>query len=342
MNRLAIAIFVSFSWFLCGPLAAEQPVKVFVLAGQSNMVGHARVSLLEHQITDPATREIFAHLHDNGEFVVRDDVFIKFLDRYGKLTVGFGARDKIGPELEFGHTVGNHYDEPVLLIKSAWGGKSLYRDFRPPSAGEADESIIGQQLENLRKKNPDATMDEVMQTYGVNFRAMIDDIQQTLDNIAEYVPDYNNRGYELAGFVWFQGWNDMINDEFTAAYTDNMAHFIRDVRVQLKSPELPFVVGVLGVGGTAEERPSPKKDQFKQAQAAVGEMDEFRGNVTIVHTDQYWDMEADAVFKKGWRENFEAWEKVGSDRPYHYLGSVKCYSRIGRAFAEALIAMDDQ
>ncbi len=45
------------------------------------------------------------------------------------------------------------------------------------------------------------------------------------------------------------------------------------------------------------------------------------------------------VWFQGWKENREAWEKTGSDRPYHYLGSVKCCSRIGKAFAEAVISL---
>ena len=321
---------------------ADKPVKVFILAGQSNMEGKGKVSLLKHQINQPETREIFAHLHKDGEFIQRDDVYIKFLDRHGKLTVGYGSPERIGPELDFGHTVGQHYDETVLLIKTAWGGKSLYRDFRPPSAGEADAKILEQQLANMKKRNPDATMDDVKKSYGVFYKKMVDDVNATLADISKYVPEYNDRGYELAGFIWFQGWNDMVNQDFTDAYTQNLTHFIRDVRKSFDAPELPFVVGVLGVGGTKEERPNKRKDQFKLAQAAVGDLPEFQENVSVVHTDQYWDMEADAVFRKGWKEHLKEWEAVGSDYPFHYLGSVKCYNRMGRAFAEAVIAMDQK
>ena len=62
---------------------------------------------------------------------------------------------------------------------------------------------------------------------------------------------------------------------------------MRDVRKDLKKPNLPFVFGVLGVGGTKEEKPNERKDQFKRNQAAVGELAEFKGNVAIVHTDQF-------------------------------------------------------
>ena len=116
--------------------AAETPVvKVFILAGQSNMEGKAKVALLEYQVKQPATRPLFAHFEKDGKWQERDDVMIRFLDRKGPLTVGYGSPGCIGPELQFGWTAGDHFREPVLLIKTAWGGRSLWRDFRPPSAG---------------------------------------------------------------------------------------------------------------------------------------------------------------------------------------------------------------
>ena len=54
---------------------------------------------------------------------------------------------------------------------------------------------------------------------------------------------------------------------------------------------------------------------------------------------QYWDMEADAVFKQGWKENLDAWNKVGSDRPYHYLGSAIWFNRIGKGFGETMLEL---
>src|SRR6266853_233723 len=101
--------------------AADQPktVKVFILAGQSNMEGKAPNALLEHQAKDPKTRALFAHLRKDDKWIVRDDVFVKFLDRHGPLTIGFGSPGRTGVELEFGHMMGNHFEEPVILVKAA-------------------------------------------------------------------------------------------------------------------------------------------------------------------------------------------------------------------------------
>jgi hypothetical protein len=47
----------------------------------------------------------------------------------------------------------------------------------------------------------------------------------------------------------FQGWYDMINPGYTAEYTANLTHFIRDVRKNPKVAKLPFVVGQMAVDG---------------------------------------------------------------------------------------------
>ena len=78
---------------------AKKPVKVFILAGQSNMEGKALASTLEPVIADAETRERFKHLKTDGQWTVRDDVWVTFLDRsdkspfpkYGPLSVGFGG-----------------------------------------------------------------------------------------------------------------------------------------------------------------------------------------------------------------------------------------------------------
>jgi alpha-galactosidase len=313
-----------------------KPVKVFILAGQSNMEGKAKLSLLEYQASQPATRDLFKHLQKDGRWVERDDVWIKFLDRKGKLTVGYGSPGCIGPELEFGWVVGDRYAEQVLLVKTAWGGRSLFHDFRSPSAGFPAQAVLEKMLADQRKRQPKTTMDDVKRGFGATYRAMLEEVGATLAGLKTLFPDYAGQGYELAGFVWFQGWNDMISADSTAEYAANMAHFIRDVRRDLKAPNLPFVIGQMGVDGP---KPSPNVRRFKDAQAAVMEVAEFKGTVALVKTDAFWDMDADAVFRKGWRENLDEWNKVGSDYPYHYLGSAKTMCRIGKALGEAVLEL---
>ncbi|VTR93722.1 Uncharacterized protein OS=Rhodopirellula baltica SH28 GN=RBSH_02441 PE=4 SV=1: DUF303 [Gemmata massiliana] len=315
-----------------------KPVKVFILAGQSNMEGKAKVSLAEYQAQQPATRDLFKHWQKDGKWIERDDVWIKFLDRKGKLTIGYGSPQCIGPELEFGTVVGDRFTEPVLLIKTAWGGRSLYRDFRSPSAGLPPDAALNKMLADLKKQKgkENATLDDVKKPFGDSYRAMLSEVSDTLTNPKKHFPDYADQGYEIAGFVWFQGWNDMISADATAEYAANLAHFIRDVRKDLKAPKLPFVVGQMGVEGA---NPSTNIKKFKDAQAAVMNVPEFRGDVALVKTDAFWDTDAEAVFKKGWRENLDEWNKVGSDYPYHYFGSAKTMCKIGRAFGTAVLEL---
>jgi alpha-galactosidase len=123
--------------------AEKKPAKVFILAGQSNMEGVGTVEgdqkgTLRHLVTDPTTAPRYKHLIDEkGAWVVRDDVWVRCLPlevpkRKGPLTVGFGASPRhIGPEFGFGLVVGEALDQQVLLIKIAWGGRSLAKNFRP-------------------------------------------------------------------------------------------------------------------------------------------------------------------------------------------------------------------
>lgn len=113
------------------------------------MEGKARNSLLDYQATAANTKELFAHLRAEEKWIVRDDVLIKFLDRRGPLTVGYGSPDCTGVELEFGTAMGNHFDEPVLLIKAAWGGHSLFKLFRSPSA-KIPEAMLQADLEQAQ------------------------------------------------------------------------------------------------------------------------------------------------------------------------------------------------
>ncbi len=329
---------------------AAGKLKVFILAGQSNMEGKAKVSLLEHQCEAPETKEMFKHYRQDGKWVERDDVWIDYLGRRGKLTVGYGSRDRVGCELEFGHVIGNTFDEPVLLIKTAWGGKSIARDFRPPSSGmPADEKLqelLDKENANIRKRNekeknpnrkrPETTMEDLKSRYGHYYREMMKEISATLGELQERFPEYKGQGYEICGFVWFQGWNDMCNAEYVPQYATHMANFIRDVRKDLKVPNLPFVIGIMGQNGLkpAEGRML----EVQQAQASMEEIPEFKGNVKAVRTDVLVDKAAAAVYPE-WRKRFDEWQKVGSDFGYHYMGSAVWFTRMGKAFAEAMLTL---
>ena len=325
-------------------LHARDTVPVFILAGQSNMEGKARNSLLDHQATAPETKALFAHLRREDEWIVREDVWIKFLQRHGGLTIGYGSPNRTGVELEFGTLMGNHFEEPVLLIKAAWGGRSLHKPFRPPSAGLPPEEALQEELAKARaqveKKNeknkrqdPPPTMEDIVGAYGSSYRAMMTEVRETMRNYETLFPALKGKELELAGFVWFQGWNDQYGGA-EQEYAANMTHFINDVRRELEAPGLPFVIGVMGQNGSREPKNAMKTIQ--EAQLSMETVPEFRGNVKAVRTDVLIDKKAEALYPN-WREDVPAWEKVGSDRGYHYLGSAIWFNRMGQAFGEAML-----
>ena len=327
--------------------AAEKTLKVFLLVGQSNMEGKGNPIHLDTYREDPLIAPTYAGLKDGAEWRVRDDVWITYPSKsggakHGPLTVGYGTKGEasIGPEFGFGHTVGNAMEGPVLLVKIAWGGKSLAVDFRPPSAPPT-EAELASALERTQKKQPKATLEDVKKTYGHYYREMIRHTQEELASIGTKFPQLKNYTPEIAGFVWHQGFNDIINGKLKenkyADYTQWLGQFITDVRRDLNQPNMPFVIGELSTGGI------PNRGDFQIAQANTAKLEGLQGNVVFVPTAEYYDTRAHELFEKGfWKgtdEQKAQWDAVGSDRPYHYLGSGKTYYLKGVAFGHAILKL---
>ena len=277
---------------------ATQPkiLKVFLLAGQSNMEGAGAVQADPNHNEGRGSLEYLARqrpdsaygrlLNDNGEWNVRDDVWIHYLDRKGPLRPGFGSgEDRIGPELGFGTVVGDHFNEPVLLIKLAWGGKSLAVDFRPPSAGGDGP--------------------------GVYYQELITRTQYVLAHVADEFPQLAGMQPQLVGIGWHQGWNDRINQSFNEAYETNLAHLIRDLRRDLNAPNVPFVIAETGMSGETETH--PRALSLMKAQAAVAEHEEFRGNVGFVGTRSFYRPVEDSPSRQSyhWNSNAETYYLIG-------------------------------
>ncbi|QEL14186.1 sialate O-acetylesterase [Limnoglobus roseus] len=325
--------------------AADKPVRVFILAGQSNMEGKAPNTLMDHQATDPKTKDLFAHLRKGDKWIVRDDVFIKFLDRKGLLTVGYGSPNRTGCELEFGTAMGDHFKESVILVKAAWGGHSLYKMFRSPSAGFPAAAVLEKELkqaqdrvtkenEKNKKNNPLPTMDDVKKDYGSSYRKMMAEVKDVTDNAGTLFPVLKGKPVELTGFVWFQGWNDQYGAE--NEYESNLTHFIQDVRKDLKAPKLPFVIAAMGQNGSKPATGAMLTIQ--KAQLAMNDVPQFKGNVKTIRTDALVDTAAEELYPT-WQKNPDQWKLVGGDHPYHYLGSAIWFNRIGKAMGDAMLEL---
>ena len=247
----------------------------------------------------------------------------------GKLGVGYGAGgQRIGPEYGFGLSIARKVEGPILLIKTSWGGKSLNYDFRPPSAGEFS-------LDDKQKASDKAA--EIKENAGRFYRMMNESVASVLENLQGNHPSYDpEAGYEIAGFVWFQGFNDQFSEEWRNNYAKHMISFIKDVRRNYKTPEMPVVIGVLGTGATKDKVDT---NGVSLAQREAARHPEFRGNVRSVESYEDYSNFSMAVYQKGWPAHYHQWDTVGSDRPYHYLGSGAFFVRLGDSFAQAMAGL---
>ncbi len=371
----------------------KQKLQVFILAGQSNMVGHAhsitipalltseepkdarlaKLAFKEGAIAPAAAREQLeirikrdelkaalsakkitgddqvaaaeAELKKLEEdydartnkikaaFAVAERVYITSIAdghrRAGPLTFGFGGSDeKIGPEFGFGLSLEQKLDAPILLIKTSWGGKSLHYDFRPPAAGPYE-------LSEAEKAGDNAA--QIAANAGLNYRMMNEAVREVLADLKKYHPQYDPAvGYEMAGFVWFQGFNDQFSPAFRENYKTNMVAFVKDVRKDYETPAMPFVIGVMGTGVTQEE---VDKNEVSVAQRAAAAAPEFAGNVASVDSYPFYGLDALEIFNKGWAEHLLEFSLVGSERPYHYMGSGKFFTRFGDALATSMVKL---
>jgi len=342
--------------------AAAKPLKVYILAGQSNMQGHVNLSTFDSMAGDPRTAPILKEMRGaDGKPVVCQKVWISSIgcasddttEQTGKVTVGFGASPaEIGPEFTFGIYMEKALNEPMLIIKTAWGGKSLMTDFRPPSAGKrVFNDFIKEQWKNRYKLDVEEEAAKNNERCFVTYRIMIAHVRKVLADVGRVVPEYDpKQGYELAGFVWFQGFNDMVDDWSYrdrdqpggyGEYGQLLAQFIREVRKDLSVPKLPFVIGVMGIDGM--KNVNPAMANFRQAMAAPASLPEFKGNVVAVQTAPFWDddlgaLQARVEKKETLTPEEEKRLKAGvSNQAYHYLGAAKIMAPIGKAFSEAIV-----
>lgn len=140
---LLIMIYCIAFCFVQRALAAEKPLKVFILVGQSNMEGKGFPRPLAWQVSQPTYRERSLAEDPKAPLYLwssRSDVWVDFHDRHGDFSVGYSPnKDCFGSELNMGHVLGFSFEEPVCLIKTAWGGKALGRGFLTPSMRAAPE-----------------------------------------------------------------------------------------------------------------------------------------------------------------------------------------------------------
>ena len=337
--------------------ATNKPVKVYILSGQSNMVGQGFINPIGTAgtlSTIVKQQGKFPNLLDaSGNWSVRNDVMYRGLIAAvgnGPLTVGQGSDSTlIGPELGFGHVMGYYHDEPVLLIKSSQGGRALGWDFLPPGSvpytvGSTTYAGYGDSPASWTTgSTPVPTAFYGGYQYDQCFlrkadwapagagNAAVYNVTDVLDHFATEYPQYAAQGYEIAGFVWWQGWNDGLTATaaYASRYETNMAQFIRQIRAYYESrypgrikSKAPFVLATCGFQGWTN--PYATRQSVVSGQLAVGDpvkYPEFAGNVKTMETRNFW---RDASVSPA---NVE----------YHYNRNAETFMLVGDALGRAMI-----
>jgi hypothetical protein len=269
--------------------AQQTELRIFLIAGQSNAEGQAEVgtrdkttgqflngTLAYQTLVNQTTAPLFAPLWDKARnnWTVLPNVKAWYNENgtqsgvngsaipsqpgeacFGPLSVGFGSNcnpNLVGPELGFGFGLqqGALKDEKFLIMKTAWGGKTLAGDFRPPSSTRGPDVFC------------QGTCDPSQ--VGHYYSVMVADVHKMLapGAVAAMFPDLAGLTPRLAGFGWFQGWNDGCDLNQTAAYETNMVNLIKDLRAEFGAPALPVSIAAAGFDGFngAEATRTPKSD----------------------------------------------------------------------------------
>ena len=243
---------------------------------------------------------------EDGNWSVRNDVTywetrISEGGRGGPLSTNSNGKF-IGPEVPFGYVMGTYHDEPVLLIESSMGNRSLSFDFRPPSSGKTEEE----------KSN---------KYCGLEYDLLVKGVHDTLQNISKIVPAYEGQGYDIVGFVWFQGHKDKNVPK--QEYEKHLVNLIQDLRAEFKAPEMRVAIATVGFSGMQMD---PGHFMTWEAQMAISDPvqhPEFAGSVASIDTRPYWRSRGESPTNTG----------------YHYNHNAETYVLTGDALGRAMVRL---
>ncbi|MCH1509652.1 MAG: sialate O-acetylesterase [Akkermansiaceae bacterium] len=261
-------------------------------------------------------------MNDKGQWTARDDVYYRgVVTATGSRWMGV-AGGRIGPELGFGHSVGEAIDEPVLVLKTSQGNRSLGWDFLPPGSKqyEYDGKIYAGYQESPLSWDKGSKPEPINWYAGKQYDECFKAAHEVLDNFDAQFPHWKGRGYEIAGFAWWQGDKDRYNLAHAEKYEENLVHLIKTLRREFKAPKAKFIVATLGQ--TAKDSADVNEKLILDAQLAVdgaaGKYPDFKGNVGTVFTHPL---------------------SQGGASNSHYNGNAQTYMDVGLAMGEAMVRL---
>ena len=294
------------------------------------------------------------YIFDHGAFASSDAVSNTEATAQGPLSIGWGAGPTlIGPEYAVGITLERLVDAPILLVKCAWGNTAVREAWRPDSldgietpaekaqreawnAGEtanAKEEGREPKLREAKKKR-----DKLSWSWSMAMPA----VKKVLENPGAYHPEYDpEKGYDIAGMVWFQGYSDIGNQ----AYGEQLEEMFKWFRKEINAPNMPIVCGTVGVG---QYNHTAFKGEVNGGMVQAAESPALKGSVDVVNTARYFPHELQMLIqtlnsmdKKSpeFNQLKSLHEKINSNQGFHYYGSAKFHLLAGDAFARSLANM---
>jgi hypothetical protein len=335
------------------PADTSKPVQVFILLGQSNMVGLGKITGGEGSLEQAVKeKKKYPYMVDaSGAWVERKDVRnVQVMQGRGSsgmqlvrnewMTVKGG---KMGPEFAIGHIVGNAVEAPVMILKSCIGNRSLGWDLLPPGSTRYEFKVkdrSGVEKEMIYagyKEKPDVWEMDPAKKLATEPPPFVDKktgkpiewyagkqwdddmayAKSVLADLGKHYPDA--KSYAVAGFFFWQGEKDAGNPGHAAQYEKNLVHFIKMVRKEFNAPNAPFVLGTMG---ESVKGSSGNGALILNAHLAVdgtsGTYPEFKGNVATIYTHPM---------------------AQGGSGNAHYGGKAEVYMDVGEAMGAAMVKL---
>lgn len=319
------------------PADMSKPVQVYILLGQSNMLGFGKVEPGKGKPEGSLARAVreknlYPYLvNDDGDWTTRMDVrnvrvmgsglgsMRQFNNEW--LTIKGG---KIGPEIGIGHHLGNAIDAPVMVLKSCIGNRALGWDLLPPGSEgfEFTDSKGTTWVHPGYKGSPErwkkGTEPKPIKWYaGMQYDGDIARAKKVLAELDKYYPGAS--AYEVAGFFWWQGDRDSRSEALSSRYEQNLVHLIKQLRQEFNAPKARFVCATLG---QTKKGDGGNGGRMLEAMLAVdgrsGKYPEFKGNVATVYTHPL---------------------SKGGSSGGHYGGHAETYMNVGEAMGRAMVEL---
>jgi hypothetical protein len=320
------------------PADMKKPVHVFILLGQSNMVGMGKITGGEGSLENAVkNKSKYPYLVDDaGGWLERKDVrFVRMMQGRGLLNNEWMAikGGTIGPEYGIGHPLGNAIDAPVMILKSCIGNRSLGWDLLPPGSVRFE---FGGKIYAGYKDRPDSwAMDQAKGTAtepppwldkngkpiewyaGKQYDDDTADAKKALAELDKHYPGATK--YEVAGFFFWQGEKDGGNAAHASRYEQNLVNFIKQLRKDFNAPAAKFVLATMG---EATKGSGGNGGKVLEGQLAVdgtsGKHPEFKGNVATVYSNPM---------------------AQGGSGNGHYGGNAEVYMDVGEAMGKAMVEL---